>query len=512
MDSDPVNEERAERRAERAVEALGPGGLNELFSTNVVKNVYNFDKNRWTDTINDEKKNSVCSGIIKTLTGSGYDPLEYANILYQAGKASGDNIKRNQAVLIIRCYYRNIETDEHEDCSVTDMIAALDAMGLSDNNRMMDDRVDDIMFGDGPGAASYGGGAIHQSGGALADDLATLLFLKRNLIYKLVKVGPEYAGRLVGWIDGQLAKLAKLKRCVLDILGINPDTFYHDITNYIGGLYNQGAIAFDSALYSASDNAKSVREWIMANKVHAFGLTAFVLRYQNNIVDAGRDVVSVLPAIFNALAVTGSTFLTVIEYFWQSDTGVALLLSLYYYDQNAELVNAAAVKAFKAGTDNVITGSKNVMAAIEQFETHVNGIVDDYAKVKLNDNLIQMMSALKKTLTDDATANANAEHLTKLAEILNKTTEAQFQLFETVNKAVMTRSQTARIDAAKATLDSVKTQLDEANQALIAAMNDASKGGKSRSRKSHKKVSKSKRPKRSARSRKAKGAKRSHKK
>ena len=487
---------KAERRGERALEALD---LNKLFSTSG----YDFSRNDWMTSIDDSQKGPACSDIIKAIASSGYNPLEYANSLYQAGKESGDKIKQNQAVLIIRCHYRNIETDEHVDCGVRDMIAALEAMGLSDSTSVMDARVDDIMFGPGSGAssgaASYGGGAIHQSGGA-PHDLATLLFLKRNLINKLVEVGPEYADRLVGWIDGQLANL---KGCVLVILGINPDTFYDDITNYIGRLYNQSLITFD-------DSAESVQAWIMANKVQAIGLTAFVLRYQNSIVGAGRAVGSVLPAIFEAFAITGSTFITVIEEFWRMDTGVALLLSLYYYDQNAERINAAAVKAFKAGKDHVITGSENVMAAIQQFETHVNGIVDDYAKVKLNGDLIKMMSKLKESLA----ADGDAEHLTKLADILNRTTRAQIQLVETVNDAAKTRSQTARINAAKATLDSVKNQLDEAERLLVEALVDArtSKGGKSRSRKSHKKVSKSKRPKRSARSRKAKGAKRCPKK
>lgn len=496
------------------------------YTFNNISRVYDLESREWMAGVDEDKKQRVCTDLLEGIP-QGKDPIAHAKRLYR-GQGEQDP---DRAILLFRCINRSrrakraegdgleerrAERDgSEEDCSVDDITNALEAMSLSDNKRMMDARVDDIMFGDDSGDASYGGGAIHQSGGAHAHDLATLLFLKRNLINKLVEAGPEYADRLVGWIDSQLAKL---KDCVIDILGINPATFYHDITNYIGGLYNQGAIAFDSAFDSASDNAKSVQEWIMANKVHAFGLTAFVVRYHNNIVDAGHAVTSVLSAIFYALAVAGSSFQTAIGQLWQSDTGVALLLSLYYYDQNARVVNTAVIEAFKAGKDNVIAGSKNVMAAIQQFETHVNGIVDDYAKVKLNDNLIQMMSKLKESLAADDTANA--EHLAELAVILNRTTQAQIELVETVNKTAKTRSQTARIAAAKATLDSVKDQLDVAKQAQIEALlaartsegTSTSKGGKSRSRKSHKKVSKSKRPKRSARSRKAKGAKRSHKK
>jgi hypothetical protein len=475
--------------------------MNELFSASG----YDFDANKWTREVDDSKKGSVCSGIINALTISGHTPLEYANMLYQA--AGRDTKKKNQAVLIIRCYYRTIKTGEREDCGVGDMIAALEAMGLSDNaDGSMDARVDDIMFGASSGASSgaamdtYGGGAIHQSGGA-PHDLATLLFLKRNLIDKLVEVGPEYAGRLVGWIDGQLATL---KGCVQDILGINPATFYDDITGALGGLYNRSALV-------VGDTTSAVSVWINENKAMAFGLTAFVLRYQNNIVGAGRAVGSVLPDIFNALATAGSNFQTVIKQFWQSDIGVALLLSLYYYDQNADLVNAAAVESAAA----IKAGVVNVMAAIKLFETRVNGITDQYAKVKLNDDLVKMMSILEKSLA----ATDDAGHRAELATILDKTAKTQIEIVNTVAATARTRSQTARIAAAKATLISVKDQLTDATRALIvaelAAMNaskGARKGGKSHSRKLHKTVSKSKRPKRSVHSRKAKGAKRSNKK
>ena len=478
------------RRAERALETVD---MNELFS----ESGYDFVANKWPRGVDDRKKGSVCSDIINALTGSGYNPLEYANMLYQAGKTDDDTQKQNQAVLIIRCYYRTIMTGkgEREDCGVGDMIAALEAMGLSDNADSMDTRVDDIMFGASSGAG-YGGGAIHQSGGA-PHDLATLLFLKRNLINKLVEVGPRYAGQLIYWIDGQLATL---KGCVLDILGINRDTFYDDITSYMGGLYNRSALV-------VGDTTSAVSVWINKNKAMAFGLTAFVLRYQNNIVGAGRAVGSVLPDIFNALATAGSNFQTVITHFWQSDIGVALLLSLYYYDQNADLVNAAAVESAAA----IKAGVVNVMAAIKLFETRVNGITDQYAKVKLNDDLVKMMSILEKSLavTDDA------RHRAELARILDATAKTQIDIVNTAAATARTRSQTARIAAAKATLTTVQDQLTDETRALIAAVlaaKGARNGGKSRSRKSHKKVSKSKRPKRSVHSRKAKGAKRSNKK
>ena len=477
------------RRAERALETVD---MNELFS----ESGYDFVANKWPRGVDDRKKGSVCSDIINALTDSGYNPLEYANMLYQAGKADGDKIKQNQAVLIIRCISRGKWGDQ---CTDAEMMAAFEVMGLSDNKGAMDDRVDDIMFAASSGASSgagYGGGAIHQAGGS-PHDLATLLFLKRNLLDKLVEVGPEYAGRLVGWIDGQLATL---KGCVLDILGINPATFYDDITGALGGLYNRSALV-------VGDTTSAVSVWINKNKAMAFGLTAFVLRYQNNIVGAGRAVGSVLPDIFNALATAGSNLKTVITHFWQSDIGVALLLSLYYYDQNAELVNAAAVESAAA----IKAGVVNVMAAIKLFETRVNGITDQYAKVKLNDDLVKMMSILEKSLavTDDA------RHRAELARILDATAKTQIDIVNTAAATARTRSQTARIAAARNTLTTVQDQLIDATRALIVAelaAKGARKGGKSHSRKLHKTVSKSKRPKRSVHSRKAKGAKRSNKK
>jgi len=487
-----------ERRAERALET---DDMNELFNASG----YDFVSNKWTRAMagDESKKGHVCSGIIEAITNSGRTPLEYANMLYQAGIANGDTQQKNQAVLIIRCHYRTTKnsrkskTGESEDCDVGDMIAALEAMGLSDNKGAMDASVDDIMFPDG---ASYGGGAIQQSGGA-PHDLATLLFLKRNLINKLVEVGPEYAGQLVDWIDRQLAQL---KGCVQDILGINPATFYDDITSYIGRLYNQTAGLADTA-------TSAVLGWIKANKLQAIGLSAFIVRYNDVFITTGRTFGDYLPIIFNALATAGSNFQTVIKHFWQSDIGVALLLSLYYYDQNADLVNAAAVESAAA----IKAGGENVIAALKLFESRVNGITDQYAKVKLNDDLVKMMSILEKSLA----ATDDTAHRDELARILDATAKTQINIVNTVAATARTRSQTARIAAAKATLAAVKDQLIGANRAYLLAeiekMNaskGARKGGKSHSRKLHKKVSKSKRPKRSVHSRKAKGVKRSNKK
>jgi hypothetical protein len=500
-----------ERRAEREHETDDMNELFKLFSTSG----YDFKENKWTRAVDESKKGHVCSGIISALTKSGYNPLEYANMLYQAGIANDDTQKQNQAVLIIRCHYRTIKnsrkskTGESEDCGVGDMIAALKAMGLSDNKEAMDDSVDDIMFPDGAsyGAASYGGGAIQQSGGS-PHDLATLLFLKRHLVDKLVEVGPRYAGQLISWIDGQLGQLDRLKRCVLDILGINPATFYDDITSYMGGLYNKGAIA-------ASGATATLSVWINANRAMAFGLTAFVLRYQNNIVGAGRAVGSVLPDIFNALATTGSNVQTVITHFWQSDIGVALLLSLYYYDQHPDEVNVAVVSGFAAIKSTATGAADMYMAALARFEAFSNRQIADYAQVKINDDLINMMAILEKSLA----ATDDAGHLAELARILDKTAQIQINIVNTVAATARTRSQTARIAAAKATLTAVQDQLIGANRdyllAEIEKMNaskGARKGGKSHSRKLHKKVSKSKRPKRSVHSRKAKGVKRSNKK
>jgi hypothetical protein len=153
------------------------------------------------------------------------------------------------------------------------------------------------------------------------------------------------------------------------------------------------------------------------------------------------------------------------------------------------------------------------MAAIKLFESHVNGITDQYAKVKLNDDLIKMMATVKKSI--DASAPDDAAHRVELATILDKTAQIQINIVNTVAATARTRSQTARIAAARNTLTTVQDQLTEETRALIAAVlaaKGARNGGKSRSRKSHKKVSKSKRPKRSVHSRKAKGVKRSNKK
>lgn len=486
-----------ERRAERALETID---MDTLFGTSG----YDFVANKWTREVNDNKKGSVCSNIIGALTNSGYTPLEYANMLYQAGIENGDQIKKNQAVLIIRCFHR-INKDKNvtrEECSVADMIAALDAMGLSNDTDDMNETVDGILFGAASSGATmdtYKGGALHQVGGA-PHDLATLLFLKRNLVDKLVEAGPEYASQLVDWIDGQLAQL---KGCVIDILGINRDTFYKVITDSFGGLYNQGAIV-------VGDATSAISGWIKENKATAFGLTAFILRYQDNVMGAGRTAIgSVLPAIFNAFATAGATAGTVITQFWQSEPGVALLLSLYYYDQNADLINAAAVSTLTAGTDM----TNKFMDALKQFEKFSSTKINDYAQVQINDDMVKMMAKLKVSLSSDDAATA--AHRTELATILNKTAKTQAKLLETVNKTLRTRSQTARIAAAKANLMAVETQLTEATRALIAeelAAKGPRRGGKSHSRKLHKKVSKSNRIQKSVHSRKAKGAKRSNKK
>jgi hypothetical protein len=454
---------------------------------NTESKYYNFKSGNWT--IDEPSiKAAVCDGVIGKITNAGQDPREYAKRLYIAGKKA-------KAKLIYRCFSRGKWSEE---CTDDDITAAFSAMGLSDNKGAMNANLDDIMFGPASsGAATYpGGGAIHQAGGA-PHDLATLLFLKRNLIDKLVEVGPEYAGRLVVWIDGQLATL---KGCVQDILGINPATFYDDITGALGGLYNRSALV-------VGDTTSAVSVWINENKAMAFGLTAFVMRYQNNIVGAGRAVGSVLPDIFDALARAGATAGSVITKFWQSDIGVALLLSLYYYDQNAELVNAAAASALKASTG----AADSLMASLQQFEQFSSTKIADYAQVKLNDDLVKMMSILEKSLA----ATDDTAHRAELARILNKTALTQAKLLETVALTRQTRSQTARIAAAKANLTAVQDQLTAETRALIAAELAAKvpgKGGKSHSRKLHKKVSASKRPKKSVHSRKAKGAKRSNKK
>jgi hypothetical protein len=376
------------------------------------------------------------------------------------------------------------------------MISALDAMGLSNDTDDMNKTVDDILSGSAASSGASAGGAPHQVGGA-PHDLATLLFLKRHLLDKLVEVGPEYAGRLIGWIDGQLATL---KGCVQDILGINPATFYNDITEAIVRLYNQGA--------GLADEAKDrVAEWLSANKATAFGLTAFIVRYQNNIVGAGRAAIgSFLPAIFSAFARSGATVGSVITQFWQSDIGVALVLSLYYYDQNADLINEAAASALQRSKD----AADSFMAALNQFEQFSSNKIEDYAEVRINDDLIKMMAKLRAGLkpVDDSA------HRAELAAIIAKTAETQARLLVTIAKTRQTRSQTARIAAAKQTLTAVQDQLTGATHDLIAAelARGPRRGGKSHSRKLHKKVSASKRPKKSVHSRKAKVAKRSNKK
>lgn len=473
-----------ERRAERMTD------MDELFSTRS----YDFDANKWSSEVDDRKKGAICSGIIKTLEDNGYNPLEYANILYNAGKAEKDKIKKNQAILIIRCVHRNLK-GTREECSLDDMITALDAMGLSNDTDDMNKTVDDILSGSAASSGASAGGALHQVGGA-PHDLATLLFLKRNLVDKLVEAGPEYASQLVGWIDGQLAKL---KGCVQDILGINRDTFYDDITGAMGGLYNQGALV-------VGDATSVISGWIKENKAMAFGLTAFILRYQDNVMHAGRAVGSVLPAIFSAFATAGATASTVLTQFWQSEPGVALLLSLYYYDQNADMVNAAAASALTMGT----TAVDGFMSALNNFEEFSSTKINDYAKVRVNDDLIKMMVTLNGSLATDDTA-----HRMKLASILTKTAEIQARLLETVNKTRRTRSQTDRITTATANLDAVRAQLTGATHDAAMAEFAAKvqvRGGKSRSRKLHKKVSQTKRPKKSVHSRKAKVAKRSNKK
>jgi len=239
----------------------------------------------------------------------------------------------------------------------------------------------------------------------------------------------------------------------------------------------------------------------------AFGLTAFVLRYQNNIVGAGRAVGSVLPTIFDKFATAGATAGSVITKFWQSEPGVALLLSLYYYDQNADMVNEAAASALKASTD----AADSFMASLQQFERFSSTQLADYAQVKFNDDLVKMMVKLEQSLA----ATDDTAHRAELARILNTTAQTQAKLLETVAKTRQTRSQTARIAAATNYLNTVKGRLTVATRESVVAELDAKgpgKGGKSHSRKLHKKVSASKRPKKSVHSRKAKGAKRSNKK
>jgi hypothetical protein len=459
--------------------------VNDFF-----KNItnYDFEKNEWL-TDDASARASVCSSVIRRIKDAGQDPSSYAKDLYRRGESA-------HAKLLFRCISREKWSEE---CTDDEMMAAFSAMGLSNDTDDMNKTVDDIMFGLASSGASMEpseGGAPHQVGGA-PHDLATLLFLKRHLLDKLVEVGPEYAGRLIGWIDGQLATL---KGCVQDILGINPATFYNDITEAIVRLYNQGA--------GLADEAKDrVAEWLSANKATAFGLTAFIVRYQNNIMGAGSAAIgSFLPAIFSAFARAGATVGSVITQFWQSDIGVALVLSLYYYDQNADLINEAAASALQSSKD----AADSFMAALKQFEQFSSEKIADYAQVKFNDDLVKMMVKLEQSLSTDDTA-----HRAELARILAKTALTQARLLETVAQTRQTRSQTARITAAKANLTAVQDQLTAETRSLIAAELAAKgpgKGGKSHSRKLHKKVSASKRPKKSVHSRKAKVAKRSNKK
>jgi hypothetical protein len=150
------------------------------------------------------------------------------------------------------------------------------------------------------------------------------------------------------------------------------------------------------------------------------------------------------------------------------------------------------------------------MAALNNFEVFSSTKINDYAKVRVNDDLIKMMDKLKGSLAADDTA-----HRETLAKILAKTAKTQALLLETIDKTGRTRSQTDRIAAATANLDAVRAQLTgathDASMAELAAKVQG-RGGKSRSRKSHKKVSQTKRPKKSVHSRKVKGAKRSNKK
>jgi hypothetical protein len=225
-------------------------------------------------------------------------------------------------------------------------------------------------------------------------------------------------------------------------------------------------------------------------------------------VGAGRAAIgSFLPAIFSAFARAGANAGSVITQFWQSEPGVALLLSLYYYDQNADMINQAAASALQAGKD----AADRVMAELNQFEQFSSEKIADYAQVKFNDDLVKMMSILEKSLA----ATDDTAHRAMLAKILDETALTQARLLETVAQTRQTRSQTARIAAAKANLTAVQDQLTAETRALIAAELAARaprRGGKSHSRKLHKKVSASKRPKKSVHSRKAKGAKRSNKK
>ena len=456
---------------------------------------YNFNSGNWP--IDEPSiKTAVCDGVIDRIIRAEQDPREYAKQLYNSNKKG----ERAKAKLIFRCVARK---KWGEECTDEDISTAFGAMGLSDNtDGSMDAWVDGILFGTGASSGASYGGAIHQAGGA-PHDLATLLFLKRNLIDKLVEVGPEYAVQLITWIDGQLGQL---KGCVQDILGINPDTFYDDITSYIGGLYNQTAGI-------ASDATSAVSGWIKANKLQAIGLSAFIVRYQGVIITTGRTFFQSLATVFNAVATAGATTASVINQFLLSDPGLAALLLLYYYDQNAEEVNDFAIRALTAGID---VGA-DFMAALARFEAFSNRQINDFAQVKLNDDLIKMLATVKKSIADSTTVDAG--HRAELARILDATAKTQIKIVETAAQAARTRSQTARIAAAKATLNTVQDQLTDATRALIvaelAAMNaskGARKGGKSHSRKLHKKVSKSKRPKRSVHSRKAKGVKRSNKK
>jgi hypothetical protein len=180
---------------------------------------------------------------------------------------------------------------------------------------------------------------------------------------------------------------------------------------------------------------------------------------------------------------------------------------LYYYDQNADLINEAAASALQAGKD----AADRIMAALNQFEQFSSEKINDYAEVRINDDLIKMMATLRAGLkpVDDSA------HRAELARILTKTAEAQAKLLETVAKTRQTRSQTSRIATAKQTLMTVQDQLTAETRDLIAAEIAARgprRGGKSHSRKLHKKISVSNRPKKSVHSRKAKVAKRSNKK
>jgi hypothetical protein len=447
--------------------------ISEINSIRNISN-YNLDTNQWTTSTN---KSAICTEINRIinanlLAGGWDDPYAFANYLHDTG--------HKYTRLIFRCINSNMA-----ECSEDDMnavFAATNAPGVFTEEDL------NIL-----NRGMRGGNACMQKqvGGTIAIDLILLLRLKdvRTLAAAIQAV--DYAN-VIAWGNSQVNRLSD---CLKSFIGVSPGQTYLDvITNQIASIYYQG-----SAI--ATDSYGKISAWISSNPAQAIGISAAVVRYRELLSDVGKRALMTLPDLFSTATTAVRSVADLLTTVWRSDAGVALLLMLYYYKENADSVN-----------DYVKTNVAGVIRRLSAAEEYINVNIDLSKKADLNNDLIAMMKGLKDNLSVEAVITPI--QLAELARILNNTAKAQVATVKQNMKLKMKATYKETLTAAQQQLDSANDRLYLANAQSVVAELDVkpkksrgARGGKSRSRKLH-----TKHPKKSVYSRKAKVAKRSNKK